>query len=170
MANNNETHARTADIAAAIDAHGDAVLRFALCRMRNRADAEDVFQTVFLRLFQHAPTFENDTHARAWLLRVTANCCNDLYRDTLRRRQVPIDEASQFEGASGFPNKQTETLQSAIAELPEAYRTALHLHYVEGYKTHEIAAITGEKPGTVRAHLHRARKALKAALEGENDA
>lgn len=92
------------DIAAAIDACGSAVLHLALCRTGCQADAEDVFQTVFLRLYQKAPAVESDEHLKAWLLRVTANCCNDLYRTARKHRQVALDEAIAVEAASGLPD------------------------------------------------------------------
>lgn len=69
-----------AEVEAAVSRWGDTVLRLARSRMGNAADAEDVFQTVFLRLFQSGARFADDEHAKAWLLRVTANCCNDAHR------------------------------------------------------------------------------------------
>lgn len=164
--NHDKSNGGLADAAAAIDAHGNAVLRLALCRTGNKADAEDVFQTVFLRLHQRAPILDSDEHLKSWLLRVTTNCCNDLYRDIRKRQHVPLDEAMSMEGTCGFPDEDMEHLRQAVSRLPETQRAALHLFYVEGYATDEIALIIGEKPGTVRAHLHRARKTLKTALEG----
>ena len=55
-----------------------------------------------------------------------------------------------------------------LATLSEAQRTAVHLFYFEGYSTDEIARITGERPATVRSHLHRARQALRLELERQN--
>ena len=55
-------------------------------------------------------------------------------------------------------------LAAALARLTPQQRTAVHLFYFEGYATDEIAQITGERSGTIRSHLHRARKALKINL------
>ena len=55
-----------------------------------------------------------------------------------------------------------------LARLSDAQRTAVHLFYFEGYRTGEIAAITGERPSTVRSHLRRARQALRLELEDRN--
>ena len=158
------------DIAAAIDACGSAVLHLALCRTGCRADAEDVFQTVFLRLYQKAPAVESDEHLKAWLLRVTVNCCNDLYRNARKHRQVALDEAIAVEAASGLPDEDVDSLKRAMGKLSEKQQVALHLFYFEGYKTDEIASIMDESPATVRSYLHRARKALKITLEGGRDA
>ena len=55
----------------------------------------------------------------------------------------------------------------AVLELPKAYRTAIHLHYYEGYSVAEIAALTGAKEGTVKSWLSRGREKLAQALKGE---
>ena len=125
----------------AMERWGDTVLRLATSRMGSVADAEDVFQTVFMRLLQSRERFTDDEHLKAWLLRVTINCCNDVHRSL-----EPGD------------------LAAALARLTPQQRTAVHLFYFEGYATDEIAQITGERSGTVRSHLHRARKALKINL------
>ena len=69
-----------AELCAAMDAHGGMVYRLALCRLGSRSDAEDVYQDVFLRLFQDETCFTDDAHLRAWLIRVTLNDCRDLRR------------------------------------------------------------------------------------------
>lgn len=164
----------------AIDRWGDAVLRLALSRTGNRADAEDVFQTVFLRFHQAnqaGKRFESDEHTKAWLLRVTLNCCNDLHRSRWRRNRVAFDEglASGLvdEGyGSGHPQNGAsplfDELAQAVADLSEKQRVVVHLFYGEGYSTEEIAHITGERPTTVRSHLHRARKTLKIDLGAQS--
>ena len=64
----------------AMEACGDAVYRLALCRMGSRADAEDVYQEVFLRLLRDTTDFRDEEHLKAWLIRVTLNRCSDLRR------------------------------------------------------------------------------------------
>ena len=164
--------ASAAEVEAAIDRWGDAVLRLARSRMGNAADAEDVFQTVFLRLLQSAPRFADDEHAKAWLLRVTANCCNDAHRAPWRRRRSAIDEDALSSipapEESGEEDERLDRLDAALARLSGKQRAAVHLHYFEGYSTDEVAKITGERPATVRSHLHRARKALRIELGGRS--
>ncbi|HIW76299.1 MAG TPA: sigma-70 family RNA polymerase sigma factor [Candidatus Gordonibacter avicola] len=82
----------TVSVEDAIDEWGDAVLRLARRRMGNQADAEDVFQTVFLRLHQNASVINDATHLKSWLLRVTVNCCNDLHRKNNRDTSVPLED------------------------------------------------------------------------------
>ena len=130
-----------------------------------------MFQTVFLRLHQGGKRFCDDEHLKAWLLHVTVNCCNDLHRSPWHRKRAALgdDDVARLadrpgpnapEGAAG----RDDELEAALARLSDRQRTAVHLHYYEGYATDEIARITGERPATVRSHLHRARKALKIDL------
>ena len=63
-----------AEFDAALAQYGDTVYRLAFAYTRNRADADDVFQEVFLRYFRRAPAFETEEHRKAWLIRVTINC------------------------------------------------------------------------------------------------
>ena len=165
----------SAGLEAAIDRWGDMVLRLATARLGNAADAEDVFQTVFLRLHQATTAFRDDAHLKAWLLRVTVNCCNDVHRSPWRKRRSAFDEvlaenlpAPIDERRDQVADRRAEALHddlaAALARLSPKQRTAVHLFYFEDYSTDEIARITGERPATVRSHLHRARKALKLDL------
>ena len=146
--------------------HGPAVYRLALCRTQSVPDAQDVYQDVFLRLLgqAEAPAWAQD-RLRAWLLRVTLNRCADLHRFRLRRPVVPLEEAAE---AAVLEEGDAE-LWEAVARLPEKLRTAVHLHYAEGYTTEEIAALLGVPAATVRTRLRRARLKLKDMLGGSDD-
>lgn len=133
----------------AMDTCGDAVYRLALCRLNSRADAEDVYQEVFLRL-----------------LRVTLSRCADLRRSAWFKRTAPMEAAA--DAAAPEPESSSELWQ-AVHALPDDQRIAVWLHYVEGYRTEEIAEMVGCRPATVRTRLHRARKQLKLDLEGSYD-
>ena len=145
----------------AMERWGDTVLRLATSRMGSVADAEDVFQTVFMRLLQSRERFTDDEHLKAWLLRVTINCCNDVHRSPWSKRRAELDDATL---STLRASELDGDLAAALARLTPQQRTAVHLFYFEGYATDEIAQITGERSGTVRSHLHRARKALKINL------
>ncbi|MCB6365806.1 RNA polymerase sigma factor [Intestinibacillus massiliensis] len=148
----------------AMAAHGDAVYRLALCRMQRVQDAEDVYQEVFLRLLRDPTEFDGDGHLKAWLLRVTLNCCHSLWRSPWQRRAPLVDQA-----VPPPQDEQAAALWEAVAALPAHQRTAVHLYYAEGYRTEEIAQLTGCSAATVRTRLHRARTALKGLLEGGTD-
>lgn len=150
----------------AMTAHGDAVYRLALCRLQNTADAEDVYQDVFLRLLAESDRDWDGEHLKAWLLRTTLNRCADLHRFRLRRPVLPLDQVPEL--AQPVDDEAAE-LWDAVSRLPEKLRTVVHLYYAEGYRTEELAAMLGLPAATVRTRLHRARTKLKDLLGGIDD-
>lgn len=150
----------------AMDTCGDVVYRLALCRLNSRADAEDVYQEVFLRLLRDDTDFRDTEHLKAWLLRVTLSRCADLRRSAWFKRTAPMEAAA--DAAAPEPESSSELWQ-AVHTLPDDQRIAVWLHYVECYRTEEIAEMVGCRPATVRTRLHRARKQLKLDLEGSYD-
>lgn len=150
----------------AIDNWGDTVLRLATVRLNSRVDAEDVYQTVFLKLFQANIRFRDEEHVKAWLLRVTVNCCNDIHRSPWKKRRSEFDDtvAGNLNAPVDEGEIRDEELTLALASLTNKQRVAIHLFYFEGYATDEIAQITGERSATVRSHLHRARNTLRREL------
>ena len=94
-------------------------------------------------------------------MRVLVNNCRDRLRAPWRRRTLPLWETLPTPG----PEVREELEE--LFSLPPKDRAVLHLHYYEGYSTQEVAALTGERPGTVRSRLSRARVRLKRLLEGD---
>ena len=151
---------------AAMEAHGDTVYRLALCRLQNTADAEDVYQDVFLRLLEQGTPDWDSQRTKAWLIRATLNRCADLYRFRLRRPVLALEDIPELARPA---DEKAAGLWDAVARLPEKLRTAVHLHYAEGYSTEEIAALLEVPAATVRTRLHRARHQLKDLLGGMDD-
>ena len=136
----------------------DALYRIALAMMKNKPDAEDVLQEVFLKLFEKKTIFESAEHEKAWLIRVTINLCKSKFRYAFRKREETLLDI--------YPAKseQQNSLIEQVMQLPPKYRAVIHLFYYEGYTTGEIAQITRQKEGTVRSLMSRARKKLKLML------
>ena len=134
--------------------------------MQNPADAEDVYQDVFLQLLDQPDRDWDSEHMKAWLLRTTVNRCADLHRLRLRRPVLALEDIPELARPG---NDRAEELWDAVARLPEKLRTAVHLHYAEGYSTEEIAALLEVPAATVRTRLHRARHQLKDLLGGMDD-
>ncbi len=153
-------------LCAAMALHGAAVYRLALCRLQNTADAEDVYQDVFLRLFQQDPADWDQERTRAWLLRTAINRCTDLHRFRLRRPVLSLTEIPEL---AAVPDRSGQELWAAVARLPKAMRITVHLYYAEGYSTEEAAKLLGVPPATVRTRLRRARMKLKDLLGGMED-
>ena len=93
---------RTGDsVAAAIDQYGTMVYRLAYARTRSTADADDIFQEVFLKLLTHAPAFQSDGHEKAWLIRATVNASVNLLKSAWRRLEgAPLPDSPTAPRAS----------------------------------------------------------------------
>lgn len=149
-------------LAAAMENHGDTVYRLALCRLQNRADAEDVYQDVFLRLYGQRTENWDEAHLRAWLIRTAVNRCADIGRQRQRKGALPLEEGLAAAAPEGAPE-----VWAAVAVLPEKLRVTVHLHYGEGYTAEEIAAMLRIPAVTVRTRLYRGRQKLRELLGGD---
>lgn len=148
---------------ALIDTHTNTLYRTALAILGNPAEAEDAVQDTFLRYLETRPQLRDSEHEKAWLLRVIINACRSRLRAAKRH---PLTELLDSYPAHG---PEESAVVEAVLALPPRERAAVHLFYYEGYSTQEIAVLTGQRPGTVRSHLSRARVRLRGILEGEND-
>jgi RNA polymerase sigma-70 factor (ECF subfamily) len=145
---------------------------FGLClRMtRDRGEAEEMVQDVFVRVWDKLGSFRGNSAFSTWLHRVAVNTVVENLRVKARWRERhdaaadPEDEAD-----SGFASLAGANidLERAIMRLPVQARLVFVLHDVEGNKHREIAALTGLAVGTCKAHLHRARQLLREMLGDE---
>lgn len=154
------------EISAALDRYSDTVRRLCMVHLKNMADTEDIFQTVFLKYALRSAEFESREHEKAWFIRVTINACRDLLRSFFRRRTVSLDELT--EQAAPLEEDNREVLE-AVLSLPLKYKEAVYLHYYEDYTAPEIAKILGKNVNTVYTLLNRARGMLKEKLGGDRD-
>lgn len=155
------------ELRGAMERCGDTVYRLALCRLQDTADAEDVYQDVFLRFFRRYDAADGDAERmKAWLIRTTVNRCNDVQRFRFRHGTVSLETL----GEAAAEEKEASAVWDAVAQLPGKFRAVVHLHYAEGYSTEEIAEMLAIPAVTVRTRLRRARLKLKSILGGEMDA
>lgn len=154
------------EINTAIEQYADTVKRICIVHLKNHADTEDIFQTVFLKYALSSTIFENTEHEKAWFIRVTINACRDLLRSFFRSRTVPLDVLADQEALSFADNR--EVLE-AVLSLPAKYRDVVYLHYYEGYTAPQIGEILGKKTNTVYTLLTRAREQLRRLLGGDED-
>lgn len=143
--------------------YSDLILRLSYTYLKSTHDAEDICQTVFLKLLTSGQTFDSPAHEKAWIIRTTANACKDALRSTFRRRTVALEAAA----ATAAPEAPDSAVLEAVMALPENYREAVYLHYFEGYSVREIAGLLGRSEAAVTAHLSRGRHKLRTALGGE---
>ena len=135
----------------------DDVYRLAVNYTHNPQEAEDVCQTVFLKLLEQGELTPGKE--KAWLMQVTANACRSLLRSRWWRSTVPLDESIPASG-----DLVDETIQ-ALGKLKSEYRVVLYLHYYEQYTASEIGHLLKIPASTVTTRLDRGRKRLKKLLE-----
>lgn len=152
------------EVNAAIDRYADTVRRLCMLHLKNYADTEDIFQTVFMKYLLHTAPFESEEHEKAWFIRVTVNACKDLLKSFFRRNAVPLEELS--EQTAALPEQDREVLEAVLA-LPSKYKDVVYLHYYEGYSAAEIGRILNKNVNTVYTLLSRAREQLKQTLGGD---
>ena len=150
-----------AELEQVMQMYGKTVYRLAYSQTRSVADAEDIYQEVFLRYFRKRPKFESEEHRKAWLLRVTLNRTRSLFASAWFRKTVPLEECAAF----AAPEEQK--LDEALRQLNQKDRTLLHLFYYELLSTKEMAQILNRKESTVRTQLTRARRKLAEIMKGE---
>ena len=145
-----------------VGAYADLILRLSYTYLKSTHDAEDICQTVLLKLMGAPARFEGPEHERAWVVRTTANACKDVLRSGHRRRTVGLEAAPD----TADPEEPESEVVDAVMALPCKYREAIYLHYYEGYSIREIAELTGRSESAVSAHLSRGRAKLRTMLEG----
>ena len=144
--------------------YGDRIFSAAFSICQNRADADDVVQETLIRYYSLDKDFESEAHLKAWLLRVAMNRAKDLTTSFWRRSKVQWED---YMDDLVFEEPEDSRLFEAVMNLPEKYRTVIHLFYYEGYAVEEISSILRRPGGTVKSQLNRGRKLLKNALQEE---
>ncbi|HIZ39495.1 MAG TPA: sigma-70 family RNA polymerase sigma factor [Candidatus Anaerobutyricum stercoris] len=150
----------------AIERHADTVRRLCMIHLKNYADTEDIFQTVFLKYVLSSVSFENEEHERAWFIRVTINACKDLLKNFFRSHTVSMEEV--LEQPAEIEQDHREVLE-AVLSLPARYRDVVYLYYYEEYTAPQIGRILGKNVNTIYTLLNRAKKILREKLGGDAD-
>ena len=150
---------RPVDWEALVSQNENRLYRAALSLLGDPQEAEDAVQDAFVRYLERVP--EELENPGAWLMWVLVNNCKSRLR-LAWRRVGPLPDTLPAPQA-----EEREELEELYALSPED-RAVIHLHYYQGYSTGEIAQLLGQRPGTIRARLFRARGRLKQLLEGES--
>ena len=150
-------------ICKAVDDYSTLLYRIVLCHARNKEDAEDIVQEVFLSLVKK-PAIRDEAHLKLWLIKVAVNKCKNLLKSAARRKNAVLDES--IATACNFDSGNIKVLEY-LDTLKPTDKNIIFLHYFEGYSTKEISEIIGKKEIAVRVKLTRARQKLKLFLEKE---
>ena len=154
------------EITRVIGQYADTVRRICMLHLKNHADTEDIFQTVFLKYALYSDVFESQEHEKAWLIRVTVNACKDLLKSFFRSQVISVEEIAELPTPMSQDNR--EVLE-AVLSLPVKYKDVVYLHYYEGYTAPEISRILRMNQNTVYTRLTRARELLRSKLGGDHD-
>jgi uncharacterized protein len=148
-----------------VDRHAATATRLALRVLGSRSDAEDVVQEATLQAYLGLRELQEPERFGAWFRAIAANLAKMRLR-AARGRLIPLDGVDGRAAAETDleAHERLEAIEDALAELSPSEREAVLLHYVGGLSTPEIAERKGERVGTVRVRLHRARGRLQAVL------
>ena len=160
-----EQKAFVVDIDDAVRRYADMVYRLAVLNTRNRYEAEDVFQEVFMKLFRHKEGICNEEHLKAWLIRVTVNQCKSLAVTVWNKRRVSMESVAE-QGEEMQADEGESEVYEAVKKLPPKYREVIHLFYYEELQIREIAAVLERNEATIKTQLARGRQMLEKMLKG----
>lgn len=145
-------------VAALYESYSTDVYRLALSWLHSTHDAQDILQSVFLKLLDKNVTIFPGGE-KAWLLTCTANACKNHLRSFWHRNVQELDDKI------ALPTNEDRSLWEAVGKLKPTYRAVIHLYYYEGYQQDEIAKILGISRTAVQTRMQRAREILKKELD-----
>lgn len=157
---------------ALVDRHLRSIVSFAFRMLGDAAEAEDVAQETFLRLWKNADRWEPRARLTTWLHHVARNLCVDRLRS---RRKVASGEVPEHADSRPGASLQLESrqrdraVQEALSELAERQRAAIALVYFQGLSNREAADVLGVDVDALESLLSRGRRALRKRLAGDGE-
>lgn len=165
-----------------MEAYSDMVYKLAYSLVKNKYDADDIYQEVFLSYIRHKPRFDSKEHEKAWFIRVTVNFSKNLWKSAWKSKVTMMSENVEDAVKGGIVSggradvkecadpaflleDEDAALIAQVKSLPAKYRAVIHLFYYEDMTVEEIGRALQRKPSTVRAQLTRAREMLKKKLK-----
>jgi len=142
------------------------------CCRRDHSDAEEVLQTVYLKIFEGKAVFRGESSLKTWLFAVIRKTAVTEYRRNLLRRLRLTTDTTEVENRGAFETPTTSFersevqahFQSALKALPKRQREALHLVFYEDLSLREAADVMGVSIGSARQHYERGKKKMRESL------
>lgn len=154
-----------------VDQYKGLVFALVARSITDRARAEEMAQDVFLRVYRGLPYFRGEARLSTWIYRIVVNLL------AAERRPVEVES---IDGREGGPSHEPSAedpafdelalrnrMEKAIARLPVHYQVLINGHYMKGLRYEELAEALQLPMGTVKTHLHRAKRQLRHLLETE---
>ncbi|WP_240843521.1 sigma-70 family RNA polymerase sigma factor [Acidaminobacter sp. JC074] len=142
-----------------VNKYSDMLIRIAFQNLKSIHDAEDIAQSVYIKLIEKDPDFVSEDHLKSWLIRVCINKCKDHFKSSWFKKTCPLDNSIVL-----FAPEEKEILEE-VFQLQREDRNIIYLYYYEGYSIREIASILRKKENTISSKLQRARKKLKVLIQ-----
>lgn len=153
-----------AEIERILEKYGNTIYRAAYLQVKSRAQADDIYQDVCIKLLRLQSRLSSEEHLKAWLLKATNDCCRDYWKSAWYRR-VTVDTRLVTNEMEEHEEEGAGEITESMWQLPDKYRMILHLHYYEDYSIREIAELLHMKENTVASRLSRGRGKLKQILQ-----
>lgn len=163
-----DSKSRSEQLSAVYDKYSDMLFRLALAQLGCREDAMDAVHDVYLKYYDIRKDFNDSEHERAWFIRSTVNRCHDIQR----HKKISLHDSLEDIHAVASDESESETLRQinrALAAIPEKYRVAVTLHYLESFSVEEIASMLRISASGVKMRLSRGREAMKKYIETEEE-
>ena len=148
-----------------VEAHRREIYRLAYRLLGNHADADDLAQEAFLRVYRSLGRFRGEASFRTWTTRIVLNLVTDRRRELASHRPTSLEDLTPAEHPSEAGKQdgfiQAEILRRAVGSLPKRQRETLILRVFQEMKFHEIAAVMGCTVGTAKANFFHALRGLK---------
>lgn len=150
---------------------GKKIYQLAYYYLRDRQQAEDIYQEVFLRVYENLDKFRKESSYFTWIFRITVNLCKDYFKSAAFRKIVTVGISKDFGKSWRESNRLFEEVEggevfSLVMDLPEKYRVPICLYYIDDLSVSEIADILKISQSNVKVRLHRGREKLKTLLSG----
>ena len=146
--------------------YSDMVYGIAIRYVRNRIDADDVYNDVFYRYFRRERTFASEEHRKNWLIRVSVNAAKDFLikkRSNVELRDDMFEDVRS--DSSNVSREELMDLRDGLKKLKEEYREIIELYYINGFNTKEISVMLQKSENTVKSQLLRGRQKLRELIE-----
>jgi RNA polymerase sigma-70 factor (ECF subfamily) len=161
-----------------VERYQSLIYSIAYRMVRDRSEAEDLAQDVFLKAYQMLDSFREEASFKTWICRIATNRCIDWRRKHASRAQLTaeVEEAGRLSDDKETPEQvylrreRLKQVRDVIEQMPDKYRTILLMHHFQGMSYKDIAEREQISPRTVETRLYRAKQMLRNAMEEEGGA
>jgi RNA polymerase sigma-70 factor (ECF subfamily) len=147
-----------------LDRYQVKVFRLVYSILKEIARAEDVTQDIFLKMWQVLPDYDGSASLSTWLYTISRNTSLSALRAESYRRTLPIEDCEPQGSNNAEAGTQQVQVQQLLGRLPEMQQQVMTLFYLQDRSIEDVAHMLDLPEGTVKSHLHRARRALAAMV------